>query len=305
MSELEVRELRYFIAVAEELNFTRAAQRLHLSQPPLSQQIQALEQDLGVRLLERDKRNVSLTAPGRMFLDQARQILAMADEARTQVAEAAAGFSGHLKLAYTVSVSFHPALPQTLLRLGQNAPNVRVWLSEMYSEPQFSALRNGQIDVGFVRDVPTHEDDARALRIDVIDREPLVLALPSGHRLAGRQRVELSEVAGDPFVVQPRELAATLYDRLVRLAAKASFHPVIRQHAQQINGLLALVAAGIGLALVPASMQVVKLAGVSYVPLGDPDAYLLLAVASQVDSASPVVQQFLETVSEAKVALGL
>jgi DNA-binding transcriptional LysR family regulator len=301
----DFRQLRYFIAVAEELNFTRAAQRLHLSQPPLSQQIQALEQDLGVRLLERDKRNVSLTAPGRLFLDQARQILAMADEARTQVAEAAAGFSGHLKLAYTVSVSFHPALPQTLLRLGQNAPNVRVWLSEMYSEPQFSALRNGQIDVGFVRDVPTHEDDARALRIDVIDREPLVLALPSGHRLAGRQRVELSEVAGDPFVVQPRELAATLYDRLVRLAAKASFHPVIRQHAQQINGLLALVAAGIGLALVPASMQVVKLAGVSYVPLGDPDAYLLLAVASQVDSASPVVQQFLETVSEAKVALGL
>ena len=301
----DFRQLRYFIAVAEELSFTRAAQRLHLSQPPLSQQIQALEQDLGVRLLERDKRNVTLTAPGRLFLDQARQILAMADEARSQVAEAAAGFSGHLKLAYTVSVSFHPALPQTLLRLGQNAPNVRVWLSEMYSEPQFSAIRNGQIDVGFVRDVPTHEDDARALRIDVIDREPLVLALPSGHRLAGRQRVELSEVAGDPFVVQPHELAATLYDRLMRLAAKAGFHPVIRQHAQQINGLLALVAAGIGMALVPASMQVVKLAGVSYVPLGDPDAYLLLAVASQVDSTSPVVQQFLETVNQAKVALGL
>lgn len=301
----DFRQLRYFIAVAEELSFTRAAQRLHLSQPPLSQQIQALEQDLGVRLLDRDKRNVMLTAPGRLFLDQARQILAMADEARTQVAEAAAGFSGHLKLAYTVSVSFHPALPQTLLRLGQNAPNVRVWLSEMYSEPQFSAIRNGQIDVGFVRDVPTHEDDARALRIDVIDREPLLLALPSGHRLASRQSVELSEVASDPFVVQPRELAATLYDRLVRLAAKAGFHPVIRQHAQQINGLLALVAAGIGLALVPASMQVVKLAGVSYVPLADPDAYLLLAVASQIDSASPVVQQFLETVTEAKLALGL
>jgi len=301
----DFRQLRYFIAVAEELSFTRAAQRLHLSQPPLSQQIQALEQDLGVRLFERDKRNVALTSPGRLFLDQARQILAMADEARSQVVEAAAGFSGHLKLAYTVSVSFHPALPQTLLRLGQNAPNVRVWLSEMYSEPQFSAIRNGQIDVGFVRDVPTHEDDARALRIDVIDREPLVLALPSGHRLAGRQRVELSEVAGDPFVVQPRELAATLYDRVVRLAAKAGFHPVIRQHAQQINGLLALVAAGIGMALVPASMQVVKLAGVSYVPLGDPDAYLLLAVASPVDSTSPVVEQFLETVAEAKATLGL
>lgn len=301
----DFRQLRYFIAVAEELSFTRAAQRLHLSQPPLSQQIQALEQDLGVRLLERDKRNVMLTPPGRLFLDQSRQILAMADEARTQVAEAAAGFSGHLKLAYTVSVSFHPALPQTLLKLGQNAPKVRVWLSEMYSEPQFSAIRNGQIDVGFVRDVPTHEDDARVLRLDVIDREPLLLALPAGHRLAGRQSVELGEVAGDPFVVQPRELAATLYDRLVRLAANAGFHPVIRQHAQQINGLLALVAAGIGLALVPASMQVVKLAGVSYVPLADPDAYLLLAVASHAENPSPVVLQFLETVAQAKTALGL
>jgi DNA-binding transcriptional LysR family regulator len=301
----DFRQLRYFIAVAEELSFTRAAQRLHLSQPPLSQQIQALEQDLGIRLLERDKRNVTLTAPGRMFLEQARQILAMADETRTMVAEAAAGFSGHLKLAYTVSVSFHPALPQSLLRLGQRAPNIRVWLSEMYTEPQFAALRAGQIDVGFVRDLPSHEDDARVLRLDIIDHEPLLLALPSGHRLASRESLQLGEVAGEPFVVQPRELAATLYDRLVRLAAKAGFHPIVRQHAQQINGLLALVAAGIGLALVPASMQAVKLAGVSYVPLADPDAYLLLAVASLAENPSPVVSHFLETVADAKAAIGL
>jgi DNA-binding transcriptional LysR family regulator len=301
----DFRQLRYFIAVAEELSFTRAAQRLHLSQPPLSQQIQALEQDLGIRLLERDKRNVTLTEPGRLFLEQARQILAMAEDARSLVAEAAAGFSGHLRLAYTVSVSFHPALPQTLLRLGQRAPNIRVWLSEMYTEPQFAALRAGQIDVGFVRDVPSHEDDARALRLDIIDYEPLLLALPSGHRLANRDSLELGEVAGEPFVVQPRELAATLYDRLVRLAAKAGFHPTVRQQAQQINGLVALVAAGIGLALIPASMQAVKLAGVSYVPLADPDAYLLLAVASRAENPSPVVSQFLETVADAKTALGL
>ncbi|GGA01545.1 LysR family transcriptional regulator [Dyella caseinilytica] len=301
----DFRQLRYFIAVAEELSFTRAAQRLHLSQPPLSQQIQALEHDLGIRLLERDKRNVTLTEPGKLFLEHARQILAMADDARIQVAEAAAGYSGHLRLAYTVSVSFHPALPQILIRMGQNAPNVRIWLSEMYTEPQFAAIRQGQIDVGLVRDVPNHEDDAYALRIDVIDREPLLLALPEGHRLASRKQLELAEVAGEPFVIQPRELAATLYDRLVRLAAKAGFHPVVRQQAQQLNGLLALVAAGIGMALVPASMQAVKLAGVSYVPLADPDAYLLLAVASRAESPSPVVSQFLETVADAKASLGL
>lgn len=301
----EFRQLRYFLAVAEELSFTRAAQRLHISQPPLSQQIQALEQNLGVRLFDRDKRNVALTEPGRVLYEQARQILAKAEEARSQVTQAAAGFSGQLRLAYTVSVSFHPALPQSLLRFGGHAPKVRVQLHEMYTEPQFAALLAGQIDVGFVRDEPQHEADARDLQLEVIDREPLMLALPSGHPLAGRGSLQLGEVAGEGFVIQPRELAATLYDRLVQLAAKADFHPRVCQQAQQLNGLIALVAAGMGLALVPASMQAVQLAGVSYVPLEDPDAYLLLAVASRNDNRSPVLTQFLDTVREAKLAMGL
>lgn len=301
----DFRQLRYFIAVAEELSFTRAAQRLHLSQPPLSQQIQSLERDLGVRLFERSKRHVVLTGPGELFLEQARQILQQAEDARRQVGEAAAGFSGHLRLAYTVSVSFHPALPQTLLRFGLKAPNVHLLLDEMYTEPQFSALRAGQIDVGFVRDEPAHGDDAKALRLEVIDREPLLLALPSGHPLATRRQLRLGEVGNQPFVTQPREQAAALYDRLVQLAAKADFHPQIRQHAQQLTGLLALVAAGIGLALVPATMRAVRLAGVSYVPLHDPDACLLLAVASRANDPSPVLAQFLSTVAELKTGIGL
>lgn len=301
----DLRQLRYFVAVAEELSFTRAALRLHLSQPPLSQQIQSLEQDLGVRLLERTKRSVALTEPGRVFLEQARQILAKVDEARSQVVAAAAGYSGQLRLAYTVSVSFHPAMPQALLRFGQIAPNVRLQLSEMYTEPQFAALLAGQIDVGFVRDEPLHAQDVRSLRLSVIDREPLLLALPVGHPLASRSSLRLAEVAGNAFVSQPRELAATLYDRLVELATRAGFRPEIIQHAQQINGLLALVAAGLGLALVPASMRAVRLAGVCYVPLEDPDAFLLLAVACRADDHSPALQQFLATVAETVVAPGL
>lgn len=301
----DFRQLRYFVAVAEELSFTRAAIRLHLSQPPLSQQIQALERDLGVRLLERNKRNVALTEPGRVFLEEARQILAKAEEARSHVLAAAAGYSGQLRLAYTVSVSFHPALPQALLRYGQIAPNVRIQLNEMYSEPQFAALLAGQIDVGFVRDEPQHTKDARSLRLTVIDREPLLLALPSGHPLAARKSLRLAEVADDAFISQPRELAATLYDRLVKLAAKAGFKPRIDQHAQQINGLLALVAAGLGLALVPATMRAVRLAGVSYVPLEDADAYLLLAAASRIHDQSPALQKFLATVAELTVVSSL
>ncbi|CAM0998731.1 LysR family transcriptional regulator [Rhodanobacter sp. Root179] len=301
----DLRQLRYFVAVAEELSFTRAALRLHLSQPPLSQQIRALEEDLDVRLLERNKRHVALTEPGRVFLEQARQILAKADEARSQVTAAAAGYSGQLRLAYSVSVSFHPALPQTLLRYGQIAPKVALQLSEMYTEPQFAALLAGQIDVGFVRDEPTNPQTARSLRLNVIDREPLLLALPTGHPLAGRSSLHLAEVAGDAFVSQPRQLVATLYDRLVKLATRAGFQPTIIQHAQQVNGLLALVAGGLGLALVPASMRAVRLAGVSYVPLEDADAYLLLALASRVDDTSPVLQQFLATVTEMVIAPGL
>jgi DNA-binding transcriptional LysR family regulator len=301
----DLRQLRYFVAVAEELSFTRAALRLHLSQPPLSQQIRALEEDLDVRLLERNKRHVALTEPGRVFLEQARQILAKADEARSQVTAAAAGYSGQLRLAYSVSVSFHPALPQTLLRYGQIAPRVALKLSEMYTEPQFAALLAGQIDVGFVRDEPTNPQTTRSLRLNVIDREPLLLALPTGHPLAGRSSLHLAEVAGDAFVSQPRQLVATLYDRLVKMATRAGFQPTIIQHAQQVNGLLALVAGGLGLALVPASMRAVRLAGVSYVPLEDADAYLLLALASRVDDTSPVLQQFLATVTEMVIAPGL
>lgn len=301
----DLRQLRYFVAVAEELSFTKAALRLHLSQPPLSQQVRALEEDLGVRLLERTKRHVALTEPGRVFLDQARQILAKVDEARSQVTAAAAGYSGQLRLAYSVSVSFHPALPQTLLRYSQIAPRVSLQLSEMYTEPQYAALLGGQIDVGFVRDEPAHPLAVRSIRLNVIDREPLLLALPTGHPLAGRSSLHLAEVAGDAFVSQPRQLVATLYDRLVKLATRAGFQPTIIQHAQQINGLLALVAGGLGLALVPASMRVVRLVGVSYVPLEDADAYLLLALASRVDDTSPVLQQFLATVTEAAFTTGL
>ncbi|MEP7184463.1 MAG: LysR substrate-binding domain-containing protein [Rhodanobacter sp.] len=301
----DLRQLRYFVAVAEELSFTRAALRLHLSQPPLSQQIRSLEQDLGVRLLERTKRHVALTEPGRVFLEQARQILAKAEEARSQVVASAAGYSGQLHLAYTVSVSFHPALPQALLRFGQIAPNVRLKLSEMYTEPQFAALLSGEIDLGFVRSEPTHVQDMRELRLSVVDREPLLLALPSGHPLAHRTSIRLVEVAADSFVSQPRELAATIFDRLEKLATQAGFQPSVVQHAQQINGLLALVAAGLGLALVPASMRAVRLPGVSYVALEDSDAYLLLAVACRANDPSPALQQFLVTVAETAIASSL
>jgi DNA-binding transcriptional LysR family regulator len=292
----DLRQLRYFVAVAEALSFTEAARRLHLSQPPLSQQIRALEQDLGVQLLERTKRRVALTEPGRQFLEEARKVLQQVETARSRAVGAAAGYSGRLRLAYPASVAFHPALPATVLRFSEAAPAVRLELTEMYTGAQYRALAAGEIDAGLVRSRPDGEPEQAEIDLLVLDREPLLLALPVRHPLARRRRIHIADVAGDNFVAQPRVLSTTLHDILFRLAARSGFHPVIRQEAQQVTGLLALVAAGIGLALVPASLRAVQLQDVRLVPVADEGASQLLAVASRRGDTSPVLARFLETV---------
>lgn len=300
----DLRQLRYFVAVSEELSFTRAAERMHISQPPLSQQIKALEQNRGVRLLERTRRSVALTEPGRRFLTHARQILAKADEARSDLSAAAAGYSGHLRVAYTVSVSFHPAMPQILLRYGQAAPKVQLQLSEMVTEQQFAALLEGRIDAGFVRADPLLIRQTQGLHLSVIDREPLLLALPSGHALASRSGLNTKDLSELPFVSQPRAFAASLHDRLVLLARQAGFEPQIVQQTQQVNGLLALVAAGLGFALVPASLRAVRLPGVSYVALDDPDAFLMLALASRAGDQAPPLAPLLALTTDVASGAG-
>lgn len=293
----DLRQLRYFVAVAETLSFTRAAQRLHLSQPPLSQQIRSLEEDLGVRLFDRNRRHVALTEPGRLFLDEARKILSQVDAARITATEAAAGHKGRLRLAYPASLSFHRALPQTLLRFSSKNPGVRVELNEMYTETLYTALVAGQIDVGLVRALPKERSIAVQVEVDVIDHEPLLLALPCSHPLAKRKHIALHEVAGEPFVIQPRAYSTTLYDTLVQMASAAGFRPIIRQEVQQVTGTLALVAAGVGMAVVPASLRAVRLPEVCMINLDDENAKLLLAVARRKEKHAPALTRFLNAVT--------
>lgn len=290
----DLRQLRYFVAVAEHLSFTRAAQQLHISQPPLSQQIRALEEDLGVRLLDRNRRRVALTEPGHQFLDRARDILIRADLARLTAREAAAGLRGRLRLAYPASLSFHGALPRTLLAFSRTCPDVQVELQEMYTQLAYVALMADQIDVALVRAHPKQASISKQVEVTSIDHEPLMLAMFDQHPLASRGHIRLAELAEEPFVSQPRNYSTTLYDTLLRMSAQADFRPVIRQEAQQVTGLLALVAANIGMALVPSSLQAVRLPHVAMLTLDDPDACMLLAVAHRKESTSPVVQRFLE-----------
>ncbi len=292
----DLRQLRYFVAVAEALSFTRAAQKLHISQPPLSQQIRALEQDLGTRLLDRNKRRVALTEPGRLFLDEARRLLAQAQAARVAVTEAAEGYRGRLRLAYPASLSFHAALPRTLWRFSAMAPDVDLELREMYTETQYDALVAGDIDVGLVRALPKEQNVALQVEVDVIDHERLLVAMHCDHPLASRKRIRLRDVVHEPFVTQPRAYSTTLYDTLMQVAALDGFRPAIRQEAQQITGLLALVSAGVGMALVPTSLQAVQLPEVCMIELVDKTADLLLAVAWRKDDDSAVLQRFLEAV---------
>lgn len=294
-----LRQLRYFVAVADHLSFTRAAQALHLSQPPLSQQIQALEEDLGVRLFDRTKRRVRLTEPGRLFLDEARKLLAQAESARVTVTQAAAGYGGRLRLGYPVSVAFHRALPRALLEFARLAPGVQVELSEMYTSAQYEALLAGQIDVGFVRAQPAPTVWRRdVLRLRELDRERLLLAMPAAHPLASREAVAMRELADTPFVAQPGRYGTTLHDALTTLTNRAGFHPAIAQEAEQVTGLLALVSAGIGVALVPASLQAVKLEAVKLVQLTDREAFLMVGLATREDQHSPVLDRFLTMIDD-------
>lgn len=298
----DLRQLRYFIAVAETLSFTRAAQRLHISQPPLSQQIRSLEEDLGVRLLDRNRRRVALTEPGRQFLENARKILMQVDTARLVASEAAAGYKGRLRLAYPASLSFHGALPRALLRFSSTTPDVQVELHEMYTETVYNALVTGQIDVGLVRAVPKERSIALQVEVEPIDHEPLMLAVHYRHPLASHKRIDLAQAAGESFVTQPRAYSTTLYDTLLEMASDAGFRPVIRQEAQQVTGLLALVAAHIGMALVPASLRAVQLPQVRLVGLNDKKARLLLAVARRKESPSPVLARFLDAAGSGSAA---
>jgi DNA-binding transcriptional LysR family regulator len=274
---MEIRHLRYFIAVAEELSFTRAAERLHMAQPPLSIQIRALEQEIGARLFDRDQRHVHLTQAGRHLIGRARDILAAVEEAKAEVRCAELGEIGSLHLGYASSAMFTSTLTSAIKQFQGAFPQVLLTLHEMTSLDQLHGLHYRTLDAGIVRkpDVAVPS----GLVVEEWYRARLVAAIAHDHPLIKKRAIGIGDLRTQPFIMYPRESGIGLYWQVLRLCSSAGFRPQIAREVQELTTIVGLVDAGVGVAIVPADTESIKLPGVSYVPLRDEGAFSILYLA--------------------------
>lgn len=251
---MELHLLEKFVAVAEELHFGNAARRLNISQPPVSQAVQRLEELFDAELLERTRRSVRLTAAGAVLLEEARSILARVEEAGARVRQVASGLSGSVRLGF-VGPAVNAGLPGLVRRFAERHQDLAVELVELTTVEQLERLSRRELDVGLVRLFRTRDARSRGLDYSLYCREPYVLALPREHRLAARRDIALSELAGVPLILFPRRNGPELHDAMLLACRDSGFSPHIVQEVEKKSTTLALVGAGIGCAFVPASAE--------------------------------------------------
>lgn len=288
---MELRHLRYFVAVAEELHFGRAAERLRIAQPPLSRQIRDLEREVGTRLFDRVARGVELTPAGHAFLPEARLTLAQAERAQRTALRAAQGEIGRLRVGFVEAATYSDILPNVLGFFRMHLPLIGLSLFDMDSGDQEGAFRDGRIDIGILQSAPA--DAERWLRVEAVFSERMIVALPELHRLAGRDRLTLRELAGESFVLCPRSNDPTLYDALIADCRSAGFSPRVLQEATAWHTLSGLAAADIGVAFVPRSLSRVKRPGVVFRSVRDLSARLAIFAAWKKGEKSPVLERFI------------
>jgi DNA-binding transcriptional LysR family regulator len=291
---MELRHLRYFIAVAEELHFSKAAEKLHIAQPPLSQQIQQLETELGVKLFDRKtKRQVQLTEAGKVFLQEAYQLLAQLESAVALTQRTGRGETGQLRIGFT-SLVIYDLLPLILRKFREQYLEVEIELLELTTSQQEQALRDSLINVGFAH--PPLEDDT--LSYECIHKETLVVALSSTHSLAQKDYISVRSLLNEPLIMFPRYLAPGLYDRIMSLFHQANFSPNITQEAIQMQTIIGLVSAGMGVAITPSSLQNLQRSGVVYRPILEEVPLIETAIIWQQDRLTPIVENFLKCTQE-------
>lgn len=287
---MELRHLRYFRVVAETLNFTRAAERLHVAQPPLSRQIQQLEEELGVALLERS-RPLRLTEAGRFFYEHSAQLLEQLSRVCDDTRRIDKGQRRWLGIGFAPS-TLYGALPELIRRLRASG-DIELGLSEMVTLQQVEALKTGRIDVGFGR---IHIDDAAVVQ-KVIREDPLVAALPAGHPLLAGP-VSLTQLAQEPFVLYPGNVRPSYADHVLDLFSRNDLKIRVAQMTNELQTAIGLVAAGIGITLVPASVQRLHRDDIGYTPLLDAQATSPIIVSHRVGDESAVLKLCLQLIGE-------
>ena len=286
---MELRHLRYFRAVAEELHFGRAAERLHIAQPPLSQQIRQLERELGVSLFTRSTRRVELTAAGKEYLKRAVAVLDAVDDAGQQARRIAHGVEGHLTIGCVGSATYS-VLPRLVRALRDELPHVEISIrGEMLAPAQLDALRAGDIDIALLR---PPVDDA-AIRVEVLRRDRLIAALPAEHPLAQRDLLRVGDLRGEDFIAHAGQGRSVMGGLLAAICADAGFAPRIRHEVSETSTLVTLVAAGLGVAVVPAPTADLDIAGVTYRQLEPASLGVDLVAAHLVDAPSPAIERAL------------
>lgn len=290
---MELRELRYFVAVAEEQSFIHAAKRLHMSQPPLSLQIKNLEKKLGIKLFERTARRVLLTDEGRILMDRAKTILDEVREVEDEVKGAGLGIGGKIEVGFISSVALN-LLPPAIRLFRERYEKVKVELRELSSEQQAEALYKGEIQVGLIR----QPFQAPYLETELVLEENLVLAMPADHPLSSLEQVPLEEIKDLPMVFFTRQLSPSLYARIVRLHRRADVFPTIVQDAAHLQTIIGLVASGAGLAILPGSAEWFVREDIVYRPLDAPEGKSWVGLAWLEGNSSVLVKNFAHVVRE-------
>lgn len=293
---MELRRLRYFVVLAEELHFGHAARRLHMAQPPLSQQIRRLEEELGVRLFERGHHHVELTHSGLQFLHQARVVLEQAERAVAVAQRADRGELGVVEVGFTGSLPYSDMFASLLRDFSRRYPEVRLQLRELSSRVQLTQLIEGRLDVGLLRPAPM--DSADDLETWTVAADRYLVALPSQHRLARQPSLTLAQLRDDPFILYSRSLGSSTSEQILGLCMTAGFSPRVAQEVLEMPTLVGLVAAGIGVGLVAEPLSRLRMPGVVFRPLSDVQATLELRLCARRGRRSPAAEQFIASVLE-------
>lgn len=294
---MELRHIRYFLAVAEEGNVTRAAEKLGIGQPPLSQQILALEREMGVQLFRRTGHGVALTEAGESLLADARRLLDDTQLAVLNAQRAGRGETGRLNLGFTASAAYNPAVP-ALIRAFRNAyPGVGLSLTEGNTAQLLAYLEEGRLDLAFLR---SGGHSFAGVSLYQIENERMKIVLPVTHPLAAKKKLPLAALAGESFVLIPREASPTLHDEIVTACRQAGFEPTLGQQAPQLSSVVSLVSAEFGVSIVPASVSQIHAEGVVYVDIGGTSVRTRLALASRENDTSAKTANFLAVVKQAR-----